>query len=315
MRLTLSFDEEQEMVDEPEGISGTKHVVFAPTPSSALQTTVVTSTLSLKKIAPREIQISQHLFDHLKQTTKDQILFVYGRTMGPNTPLDRRALDSHSRIRQALRFLGVGTFENDKKSRATPDDLLTNWVHECYKLLFDWYEADPISPERLKERAFCHSWGLDELKAITAMWMVGKNEDMLLDPGRELMKIDDETRLKYRTSFNGYNTLRRTTKHSVEEGDLEEEVEEEAEEEVIREDLIQEVRSGDKINLDAHTLEMIKEVKRASDVFTGRTTRLLAHLMDVSGFTDGPRLPPSRRLMAPQPVEYPWVKKVKRRRQ
>jgi hypothetical protein len=87
------------------------------------------------------------------------------------------------------------------------------------------------------------------------------------------------------------------------------------EEEVIREDLMQEVRSGDKINLDARTLEMIKDVKRARDVFTGQTTRLLAHLMDVSGFTDGPRLPPSRRLMAPQPVEYPWVKKVKQRRQ
>jgi hypothetical protein len=77
--------------------------------------------------------------------------------MGPNTSLDRRALDSHSRIRQGLRFLGVGTFEYNKKSHITPDDLLTNWVYEYYKLLFDWYEADPISPERLKERAFCRS--------------------------------------------------------------------------------------------------------------------------------------------------------------
>ena len=301
------------MVDKPEEISRTSHAVFAPTPSSALKTTVVTSTLSLKKIAPKEIQISHQLFDRLKKTTKDQILFVYGRTMGPNTPLDRRALDSHSRIRQALRFLGVGPFEYDKKGRTTPDDLLTNWVHECYKLLFDWYEADPISPERLKERAFCRSWGLDELKAITAMWMVGKNEDMLLEPGRKLMKIDDEARLKYQTSFNGYNTLQQKTKDSVEEADVMEE--EEEEEEVIREDLIQEARSGDKINLDAHTLEMIKDVKKARDDFTGRTTRLLAHLVDVSGFTDSPRLPPSRRLMAPQPVEYPWVKKVRQRRQ
>jgi hypothetical protein len=197
MRLTLSFDEEQEMVDEPEEISGTRHVIFAPTLSSALKTTVTTLTLSLKKIAPREIQILHHLFDYLKQTTKDQILFVYGRTIGPSTPLDRRALDSHSRIRQALRFLGVGTFEYDKKSRITPDDLLTNWVHEYYKLLFDWYEADPISPECLKERAFCRSWGLDKLKAITAIWMAGKNEDMLLEAGKKLMKIDDKTRLEY----------------------------------------------------------------------------------------------------------------------
>lgn len=287
------------MVDEPEDISGTKHVVFDP--SSVLKAKFVTSTLSLKKKAPREIQISHHLFDELKQTTKDRILFVYGRTMRPNTPLDR-ALDSHSRIRRALRFLGVGAFEYDKKSRTTPDDLLTNWVHECYKLLFDWYSADPISPERLKEQVFCRSWGLDELKAITAMWMMGKNEDMLLEPGRRLMKIDDETRLK------------QTTKDFVKEGDMMEEEEEEGEEEVIRE-VVQEARSGDKINLDAHTLEMIKDVKKAHDVFTRRTARLLAHLVDGSSVTDGPRLPPSRRLMAQQPVEYPWMKKVKRRRQ
>jgi len=48
------------------------------------------------------------------------------------------------------------------------------------------------------------------------------------------MKIDDETRLKYQTSFDGYNTLQQTTKDSVEEA----EVMEEEEEEVIREDLI-----------------------------------------------------------------------------
>jgi len=49
------------------------------------------------------------------------------------------------------------------------------------------------------------------------------------------------------------------------------EEEEEEEEEVICEDLIQEARSGDKINLDAHTLEMIKDVKKAHDDFTRRT--------------------------------------------
>ena len=111
------------------------------------------------------------------------------------------------------------------------------------------------------------------------------------------MKIDDETRLKYQTSFDGYNTLQQTTKDSVEEAEVMEE--EEEEEEVVREDLIQEVRSGDKINLDAYTLEMIKDVKKARDDFTRRITRLLAHLVNISGFTDGPRLPLSRRLMAP----------------
>jgi hypothetical protein len=48
--------------------------------------------------------------------------------------------------------------------------------------------------------------------------------------------------------------------------------EEEEEEEAIREDLIQEARSGDKIILDAHTLEIIKNVKKARDVFTRRAS-------------------------------------------
>lgn len=78
------------------------------------------------------------------------------------------------------------------------------------------------------------------------------------------MKINNKTRLKYQTSFNRYNILQQTTKDSIREGDIEEEVEEE----VIYEDLIQEVRSRDKINLDTYILEIIKDIKRARDVFT-----------------------------------------------
>jgi polyhydroxyalkanoate synthesis regulator phasin len=55
MRLTLLFDEEQEMVNKSEEILGIRHVIFAPTLSSTLKTTIITLTLSLKKIAPREI--------------------------------------------------------------------------------------------------------------------------------------------------------------------------------------------------------------------------------------------------------------------
>jgi hypothetical protein len=43
------------MVDKSEEILGMRHIIFAPTLSSALKTTIVTLTLSLKKIAPREI--------------------------------------------------------------------------------------------------------------------------------------------------------------------------------------------------------------------------------------------------------------------
>jgi len=59
------------MVDKLEEISGTRHIVFALTLSFALKTTIITLTLSLKKIALKEIQISHYLFDYLKQTTKD----------------------------------------------------------------------------------------------------------------------------------------------------------------------------------------------------------------------------------------------------
>jgi len=205
------------MDDTDEEISGPSRVTFAPTQRSILKKTAPHSTPFLKKIAPREVQISHHEFDGLKQTTKDQILFVYDRTMGPNTPLDRGAFDSHSRICQALRFLGVGIFEYDKNSLTTPENLLANLVHEWNKLLFDRYEADPDTTKSLKEQASRRCWGLDELKAITARWMQGKDEDKLLEPGRKLMKIDDETRSKYQTSLNGYDTLQQATKDFIAE--------------------------------------------------------------------------------------------------
>jgi hypothetical protein len=100
--------------------SGPRRIAFALTQRSILKKTALTLTSFLKKIAPREIQISHYEFDGLKQTTKDQIIFVYDRTMGLNAPLDRGALDSHSRIYQALRFLGVGIFEYDKNILITP---------------------------------------------------------------------------------------------------------------------------------------------------------------------------------------------------
>ncbi|KAK3938283.1 hypothetical protein QBC46DRAFT_227632, partial [Diplogelasinospora grovesii] len=135
-----------------------------------------------------------HEFHNLKPTTKNQIMFVYDRTMGLNTPPDRKALDSYCRIRQALSFLGIGIFEYDKHIRTTPEDLLANWVYEWNKLWFDGYQADPDTMESLKEQASRRYWGLDELKAITARWMQGRDEDRLLEPGRQLMANDDKSR-------------------------------------------------------------------------------------------------------------------------
>lgn len=163
------------------GMAGPSRAAFSSTQTSILA--APHSFLFLK--APREIQISLHEFDALKQTTKERILFVYDRTMCQNTSLDD--VDSHSRICQALRFLGVGIFEYDKTRLTTAKDLLANWVYEWNKLLFDSYEEDL---ESLMEQAFRRRWGLDELKAITARWMQGKDENRLLEPGRKLMEIE-----------------------------------------------------------------------------------------------------------------------------
>jgi hypothetical protein len=121
----------------------------APTSTNPATTNGI---IILEKIAPREVQIPHHEFDDLKQTTKDQIIFVYDRTTGPNTSLDGGAFSSHSRICQTLRFLGVEIFEYNKNSLTTPEDLLANSVYEWNKLLLDRYEADPDT-KSLKEQA------------------------------------------------------------------------------------------------------------------------------------------------------------------
>jgi hypothetical protein len=46
------------MVDKLKQISRTSYIVFVLTPSFALKITIITLTLSLKKIALKEIQIS-----------------------------------------------------------------------------------------------------------------------------------------------------------------------------------------------------------------------------------------------------------------
>jgi hypothetical protein len=307
------------MDDINEEISGPRRVAFAPTQRSILKKTAPTLIPFLKKISPGEIQISHHEFDGLKQTTKDQIIFVYNQTMGPNAPPDRRALDSYSRICQALRFLGVGIFEYDKNGLTTPQDLLANWVHEWNKLFFDWYEADPDDTKSLKEQASRRCWGLDELKAITARWMQGKDEDKLLEPGRKLMKIE-EKRLKDGQEEKAWK-LRESQKPVVDERktrleEIKRGMQETEEEEVIREELMQEEarrNTGRKMKLDAETLEMINSIMEAHEAFARRTARLITRVVDVPDFTDCPRLPRSRRLKAPQPVDYPWNTKKRGR--
>lgn len=301
-------------------------VAFPPTQRSIPKETTPYSTPFLKKTAPRMTQISQHEFDGLKQTTKDQILLVYNRTMGSNTPLDRRALDSYSRICQALRFLGVGIFEYGNNSLIMPEDLLENWVQERNKLLFDWYEADLFTTKSLKKQASCSSWTFDELKAITARWMQGKDEDRLLEAGRKLMKIDDETRSKYQTSKNqealvakGKRLIEIMEKRLDEKTigkEMQNEGDETEEEEVIREGFIQKgtFNTGRKVKLNAETLKMVNSIKEAHDAFTRRTARLLAHIVDAQDFPDSPRIPRNRRLEAPQPIHYPWINQKKRGR-
>jgi hypothetical protein len=94
-----------------------------------------------------------HEFDDLKQATKDQIIFVYDRTTGPNTSLDGGTFSSHSRICQTLRFLDVEIFEYNKNSLTTPEDLLAKSVCEWNELLLDRYEVDPDTKSLKKQAA------------------------------------------------------------------------------------------------------------------------------------------------------------------
>ena len=55
------------------------------------------------------------------------------------------------------------------------------------------------------------------------------------------------------------------TKDSVEKVEV---IEEKEEKEIIHEDLIQEIGSGDKINLNAYILEIIKDIKKVYNDFT-----------------------------------------------
>jgi hypothetical protein len=71
--------------------------------------------------------------------------------------------------------------------------------------------------------------------------------------------------------------------------------------------------TGRKMKLDAETLEMINGIIEAHEAFARRTTRLLTHVVDVPDFTDCPRLSRSRRLKAPQPIDYPWNTKKRGR--
>jgi len=58
MQLTISFNKEHEIVDKLKEISRKSYAIFVLTLSFALKTTIITLTLSLKKIALKEIQIS-----------------------------------------------------------------------------------------------------------------------------------------------------------------------------------------------------------------------------------------------------------------
>ncbi|KAB5539208.1 hypothetical protein GE09DRAFT_1062302 [Coniochaeta sp. 2T2.1] len=130
-----------------------------------------------------EIVISLHEFNDLKQETKAGIMLVYDKVMNPSLPEG----NSYSRICKALRLLGVGA----RNAYSTPEDLLARWVNHANSLLFNGKTFDS---EIIAFHASYRHWGLDELKAITAHWIQGNNEDDLTDYqskpflyGRQLM--------------------------------------------------------------------------------------------------------------------------------
>ena len=88
-------------------------------------------------------------------------------------------------------------------------------------------------------------------------------------------------------------------------------------EEVIREESTQEeVRwnTASKMVLDIETLKMIEGIKEAHDAVARRTARLLARVLVVPNSANSTTIPRNRRLKAPEPVAYPWIKAKKRGR-
>lgn len=159
---------------------------IAKKPLAQLQRSKKIASTFFSKTTSGDIEISYYEFNDLKQTTKDQIISVYERTMRSYP------LDSYGRIWKALRFLGVGVFKYTK-SHTTPEDLLANWVYERNKIANCGYDSNSDTLESLKAQAFNRHWGLGALKTITARWIQGKDQDRLLKLGRDRMALEDKT--------------------------------------------------------------------------------------------------------------------------
>lgn len=130
---------------------------------------------------PSTVKQTTPKFDDLKQTTKDQIERAYEIFMGPRSPFpDRKRYDSHFRILTALYFLGVDDMD--------VEDLLAQQVAAMNTEVWSDYMSDPDSLESLKRQASNRRWGFGQLKAIMVQWMQGKNEDQVLEVGRNFME-------------------------------------------------------------------------------------------------------------------------------
>lgn len=105
-----------------------------------------------------DIVIQLDAIDKLPQATQNRVLCIFEKTMYPES-VNSKYCKLITRIRTVLNALG---------DVPTPEDLLVGWYNHMNRLRFS---GDTFSLDILKFQASAYEWGLNDLKAITALWI------------------------------------------------------------------------------------------------------------------------------------------------
>ncbi|KAM3553546.1 hypothetical protein ARSEF4850_006864 [Beauveria asiatica] len=236
--------------------------------------------------------------------------------------------DSYMRLNWALDCLGVIDFEYNPKARITSENLIAQRVHQQTKdaKVFISYDDSDFSLPRLTGLASHRYWGLDDLKIIAAKWMSGKDEAMLLKPGKKFLAIckanyDEskarrtascptmETRRASRTAQGQASGSPRQCGKVAGADDMVPPME--GETRLMRDPVTVNPAA---VYLDDETLRLIKKVTEAHRAVEQRTATLVAHLLQSAQKKEPSGIPLHKRIEAPQPIDYPWRNKENKRK-
>ncbi|KAM3522954.1 hypothetical protein MY4038_008398 [Beauveria bassiana] len=261
-------------------------------------------------------------FYKLKSTTQLYIEKVY------NTMLElkpgNKPEDSYMRLNWALDCLGIIDFEYNPKARITSENLIAERVHQQTKdaKVFMSYDDSDFSLPRLAKLASRRNWGLDDLKIIAAKWMSGKDEAMLLKPGKKFLAICkanyDESKA-HRTASETHRASRTAQRQASGcprqcgkvAGADDMLPPKDGETRLMRDPATVNPAA---VHLDDETLRLIKKVTEAHRAVEQRTATLVAHLLQSAQKKEPSGIPPHKRIEAPQPIDYPWRNKENKRK-